>query len=246
MSKEGAVDDVDAIYGGHVWGDFDAPKFIVTPGNNMACCHGFKIEVEGASAHASAPHLGIDAIMAAVAIATNLQQVVSRMNNPINPLVLTIGTIHGGDRWNVLPGHCTMEGTVRTFRMDKVVEEQMRKVIETTAEGLGAKASLEYTYMTLPVINSDPLLNRVAHDAVVKLYGEDSVTTAPPMTGAEDFSWFGEKVPYFYGFIGSRNRDKGLVATNHNDKYDVDESILQRAAAVMTQFAVDYLKATAQ
>lgn len=245
MVGEGAMDGVDAIYGAHIWGNFDAPLIDVTPGNRMACCHGFTIRVEGMAAHASAPNLGVDAIMAANAIANGLQQCVSRMNDPLNPLVLTIGTIHGGTRWNVLPNLVVMEGTVRTFTRDTRVEDQMRRVIETTAAGFGAKATLEYTYMTQPVINDDAQLNRIAHDAVVKLYGEESVGHLETMMGSEDFSWLGEHVPYIFAFIGSRNQEKGITYTNHHEKYDVDESVLQRGAAVMAQFAADYLRETA-
>jgi amidohydrolase len=247
MMKEHAMDDVDAAYGAHIWGNFDAPLIDVSAGNRMACCHGFTIKVEGLAAHGSAPNLGIDAIMVACAIATGLQQCVSRMNDPLNPLVLTIGTIHGGTRFNVIPNQVTMEGTVRTFTMGTKVEDEMRKVIESTAAAFGAKASLDYTYMTLPVINSDPRLNRIAHDAVVKLYGEEGLGHLETMMGSEDFSWFGEGgVPYVFGFVGSRNVEKGITYTNHHEKYTVDEDVLKRGAAVMAQFAVDYLTETAQ
>ncbi len=246
MVKEGAVEGVNAVYGAHIWGNFDAPLVDVSVGNRMACCHGFTIQVDGMTAHGSAPNLGIDAIMVACAIANNLQQVVSRMNDPLNPLVLTIGKIAGGTRWNSIPNHVTMEGTVRTFTKDTKVEDEMRKVIDATAAAFGAKATLSYQYMTLPVINDDPQLNRIAHDAVVKLYGEESVGHLETMMGSEDFSWFGEHIPYFFALLGSRNRDKGITYTNHHEKYDVDEDVLQRGAAVMAQFAVDYLTETAQ
>ncbi len=169
MTKEGAVDGVDAIYGAHVWGAFDAPLFSAASGNRMACCHGFEIDIEGVSAHGSAPHMGVDAITAACAVISNLQQVVSRQNNPLNPLVLTIGTVKGGTRFNVIPNHVHMEGTVRTFSMGTEVEDRMRKIIETTSESLGCKGSLSYTYMTVPVINRDENLVNLLRGAVTKL-----------------------------------------------------------------------------
>lgn len=244
MMKENAMEGVDAIYGAHIWGVIKSGLMDVSAGNRMACCHGFKIKVTGVSAHASAPHLGIDAITVSASIINNLQQCVSRLNDPMNPLVLTIGTIHGGDRWNCTPREVVMEGTVRTFRADTWVEDKMRQIITETAAAFGAKAELEYTYMTLPVINSDELLNTIAHDAVVKLYGEEGLAHMPAIMGSEDFSWFGEHTPYFFGFLGSRDEEKGYIHTNHQETYDVDESILKRGSAVMAQFAYDYLEAT--
>ena len=139
----------------HVWGTYDAPGIAFPAGNLMACCHGFTIEVEGKSAHASAPHEGVDAVMVASSILQSIQQLVSRMNDPLNPLVITVGKVTAGNRWNVLAGHATLEGTVRTFLTGTQVEDALRKVAECTAAAFGAKATLSYQYMTEPVINSD-------------------------------------------------------------------------------------------
>ena len=206
MMKEHALDGVDAIYGVHVWGTYDAPGIAFPAGNLMACCHGFTIEVEGKSAHASAPHEGVDAVMVASAILQSIQQLVSRMNDPLNPLVITVGKVTAGNRWNVLAGHATLEGTVRTFLTGTQVEDALRKVAECTAAAFGAKATLSYQYMTEPVINSDEQLNRIAQTAVTKLYGKESLITPAPLMGSEDFSWFGKDgTPYIYGFVASHN-----------------------------------------
>ncbi len=249
MMKENALEGVDAIYGVHVWGTFDAPGIAFPAGNLMACCHGITIEVEGKSAHASAPHEGLDAVMVASSIMQAIQLLVSRMNNPLNPLVITIGKVTAGSRWNVLAGTATLEGTVRTFLTGTEVEDELRRVVENTAAAFGAKATLTYKYMTPPVINSDDQLNRIAQSAVVKLYGEDSLLNTPPLMGSEDYSWFGtgEKgVPYIYGFVASHNKDWPYMYGNHHGKYDVDETILHRGAAVAAQFAADYLAETAK
>ena len=102
MVAEGMMDGVDAAYGVHIWGTLDAPLIDFSAGKRLSCCHTFTIRVEGSSAHGAAPHLGIDAITVSAAMINNLQQMVSRMNDPINPLVLTIGTIRGGSRFNVI------------------------------------------------------------------------------------------------------------------------------------------------
>ena len=205
------------------------------------------IEVEGKSAHASAPHEGVDAVMVASAILQSIQQLVSRMNDPLNPLVITVGKVTAGNRWNVLAGHATLEGTVRTFLTGTQVEDALRKVAECTAAAFGAKATLSYQYMTEPVINSDEQLNRIAQTAVTKLYGKESLITPAPLMGSEDFSWFGKDgTPYIYGFVASHNKDWDYMYGNHHEKYDVDETILHRGAAVAAQFAADYLAETAQ
>ena len=141
----------------------------------MACCHKFVIEVEGKSSHASAPHNGIDAVMVSSSILQSIQQLVSRMNDPLNPLVITVGTVNAGNRWNVLAGHATLEGTVRTFLKGTQVEDELRKLVECTAAAFGAKATMTYTYMTEPVINDNEQLNRIAREAVTKLYGKDTL-----------------------------------------------------------------------
>ncbi len=247
MMKENAMDGVSAIYGVHVWGAYDAPRIAFPIGNSMACCHKFVIEVEGKSSHASAPHNGIDAVMVSSSILQSIQQLVSRMNDPLNPLVITVGTVNAGNRWNVLAGHATLEGTVRTFLKGTQVEDELRKLVECTAAAFGAKATMTYTYMTEPVINDNEQLNRIAREAVTKLYGKDTLVEIPPMMGSEDFSWFGKDgIPYIYGFVGSHNKDWDYMYSNHHEKYDVVEDILHRGAAVAAQFAVDYLTETAQ
>ena len=246
MVKEGAMDGVDAIFGLHIMGYMDAPLIDVDPGKRLAGCDLFTIEVEGVAAHGSAPNLGVDAITVAAAIVNNLQQVVSRLNDPLDPLVVTIGTIHGGSRFNVIPNHVTMEGAVRTFATGDRTETLIRRITESTAAAFGAKATVDYRYVALPLINGDERLNRIARGAMVKLYGEEGMGHMPVMMGSEDFPWYGERVPYAFGFVGSRNVEKGLVYTNHHEKYTVDESVLKRGTALLAQFAADYLTETAE
>lgn len=246
--KHGFLDGVDAIYGAHIWGDFDAPCMSFESGPRMASCDNFEIEVEGLSSHGSAPHQGTDAILAAAYIITELQAVVSRMNDPLNPLVCTIGEIHGGQRFNIIANKVVMEGTVRSHspEMRGRVEGMLRNIAEHVAESLGAKATLNYHYFLAPVINDHEDLNRIASAAAVKMYGQESLRSLNRMMGSEDFSTFMEEVPGIFGFIGSRNEALGCTAKNHNDHYTVDESVLKRGAAMYAQFAYDYLEETSK
>lgn len=245
MMAEGVMVGVDAVYGIHIWGAFDAPYVGFDSGNRMACCDYFKITVDGVSAHGSAPNLGVDAIVAASSVVMNLQTYVSRNNDPLNPLVLTVGTIGGGSRWNVIANHVEMEGTVRTFSRELLatIADDIQRIAGNTAAALGATAKVEYKHMALPVINDSEQLNKIACDAVVKLYGEEGLGHFPTLMGSEDFSYFGESCPSVFGFLGSRNPEKGYVYTNHHEKYDIDEETLKRGAAVAAQFAHDFLLA---
>lgn len=242
--NNGVLDGIDAILGMHIWGTLDAPLFNLEPGGRMASCDNFKITVEGLSSHGSAPHLGNDAIVAAASIIMNMQSFVSRINDPLNPLVISVGTIKGGQRFNIIANKVEMEGTTRTYSRETraQIEDKLRNIIEHTAKALGCDAKLEYSYFAGPVINEHDDINRIVREAAIKLYGEESLTNMNKLMGSEDFADLMEKVPGFYGFIGALNKDKGIIYSNHNDKFTVDEDALHRGSALYAQFAYDFLK----
>lgn len=246
MIAEGVLEGVDAIYGAHIWGDFDAPLIDASAGNRMACCDGFTIEVEGVSTHGSSPHLGTDGIVAAAAIIQELQSYVSRNNNPLNPCVVTVGTINGGQRFNIIANKVVLEGTVRTFSRETLatIQEDMQRIVSNTAAAFGATANVtKYNHMTPPLINDNEDLNKIAQDAVIKLYGEEALGHLPTMMGSEDYAFFMEKVPGIYCFLGSRDAEHHYI--NHHEKYDVPEDVLKRGAAMYAQFAFDFLETNA-
>ena len=245
--QQGVLDGVDAIYGQHIWAGLEAPYLNVQPGVRMASCDNFTITVEGSSTHGSTPHLGTDAIVAAASIIMNIQTIVSRNNDPLNALVVSIGEIHGGQRFNILANKVVMEGTCRTLylvpKLYGKIEPLLRRICEDTAAAFGAKAELKYDAFPSPVINDHDDLNQIAHDAAVKLYGEEGIKEMPRVMGSEDFAYFMDVVPGIFGFLGSRDAEH--QASNHNDCYDVPEDVLKRGAAMHAQFAADYLSAKA-
>ncbi len=238
------LEGVDAVFGMHIWGTLEVPFFNLESGSRMASVDNFKITVEGVSSHGSAPNLGKDAILAASAIITNIQSLVSRMNDPLNPLVVSVGTLHAGQRFNIIANHAEMEGTVRSHSREirMTVEQNLKQIAEQTASALGCSAKLEYNYYAAPVINEYEPLNKIVRNSAVKLYGEESLAYMPRLMGSEDFSYLTENVPGFYGFIGTKNREKCLIYTNHNDRFTVDEDVLHRGAALYAQFAFDFLE----
>ena len=242
--EQGVMDNVDACYGVHVTPRFESPKINMQYGERMAATDVFKLTVEGTSSHGSSPHLGHDAIVASAAIITALQTIVSRINNPLKPAVVTIGTIKGGQRFNIIANEVIMEGNVRTFDeiFRKEIEIHIREIAESVAKAHSCTAKLEYRYGTGVVLNKDKNLVDIAQNAVKKLYGEDSLVKMEKITGGEDFSLLMEKAPGIFGYIGTRNpKVPGSEKINHHECFTVDEDALIRGTAVAVQFALDYL-----
>lgn len=242
--EQGAMDGVQAVFGLHIWGDFDAPYFSIQEGSRMASCDNFKLTVHGKAAHGSAPQQGVDAVVAAAAMVMQLQTVVSRMSDPRVPLVVTVGQIQGGKRFNIIADTVEMVGTVRTH--DKALRAQaeglIRRVCEHTAAAYGATCELDYEYLAPPLIN-DPALSALARASAARLFGEDALRSVPPQMSSEDFATYLEHAPGVFAFVGGRNEALGFTAANHNERFAIDESVLIRGAALHAQFALDFLGA---
>ena len=241
--EHGVLDGVDAIFGLHVWGTLDSPYISVEAGKRMASMDNFTIKIKGKASHGSAPQDGHDAIVAASAVVMALQTFVSRVNNPNNPLVISVGKFHGGAMYNIICDDVELVGTIRTFSRElrSSLEDEFHRIIDNTAAAYGCTAELKMDHMLPAVINEDPELNAIAHDAAVKLYGTEGIKEMPALMGSEDYSLFMEKVPGFFAFIGSRNVETGNVYTNHNERYSSDEAVIHRGSAFTAQFAFDYL-----
>ena len=146
MIGYGVLAGVDSMFGMHIWSDLDAGKINCQPGQRMANTDWFRIDIEGASAHGSMPHKGVDAVVVAAELVVTLQVLVSRDISPFEPTVLTIGEIHGGSARNIVSGGAYMTGTVRTWteNMRKQMPDRISKIVERVAEGLGATAELRW------------------------------------------------------------------------------------------------------
>lgn len=237
----GHLKDVDGIFGMHIWGELETNKINFEKGPRMASSDNFKLTIEGKASHGAAPHNGVDAIVVAASVILNIQSIASRNVNPIDPVVITLGTIQGGDRYNIIPQHVVIEGTTRTFSVElrNSLEDRIRKIAETTAEAFGAKAYLEYEYCPCPLINHERLTN-LAVESVKKLYGQEALISMDKIMAAEDFALYQQEVPGVFGFLGCGNEKLGKYP-NHSDKFMVDESVLKKGAAVYSQFAIDFL-----
>lgn len=241
---QGILDDVDAVYGCHTVAWQKDGTISVNAGPRTASTDEFSIHVQGVGCHGGMPHQGKDALVAACSVVMNLQTLVSRMTDPIDSLVVTVGTIHGGSNYNVVADTADLSGTVRTYSPEvrARVPEQMRQVAESTASAFGCTASVDYQYKTGPVIHNDPQMNRIAHDAVLKLFGPEVLLETRPVGGGDDFAYFSERVPGIYAFIGAAMpSDDGAIHAHHHPKVCFDESSLKMGVAMHVQMAVDFL-----
>jgi len=246
---EGYLDDVDAAMGMHVWPTVPSGKLCIQDGPMMASCDNYTITVHGVSAHGSTPNLGKDAIVCASAIIMNLQQIVSRIDDPRDPLVVTVGTIKAGTQFNIITDTAVMEGTVRSHSKEarSLVEENMRRIAEMTAAAYGCTVEIDYRYLEPPVINGAHALNEIARDAAKKLYGDDVLASTERASGSEDFSYIMDHIPSsLFMFIGCYDEATGSVYPVHNERFRINEELLHVGAAQYAQFAADYLEKTAE
>ena len=242
---EGHLKDVDAAFGMHVWPSVSSGNFGILDGAVMASCDNFKLTVHGTAAHGSSPHLSHDALVAAAQIIMNAQTIVSRMNNPLDSLVVTFGTIKCGTQFNIIPDTAEMTGTVRCYtkRARDIVEPALRRIAEDTAAAMGCTIDLEYKALEPCTRNDDPELTAIARGAVTDLFGADALEDTPPGSGSEDFSYIMEHIPNsMFAFIGCYDESCGAIYPVHNEKFCINESLLQRGSALYAQFAADYLQ----
>ena len=239
--KQGVLDGADAVYGHHISDMCDAGCMNIQIGARMASSAHLDIEVEGVSCHGSTPSAGVDAIVAAAAIIMNLQTIVSRNINPVDPATVTIGTIQGGQRFNIVANKVTMEGTVRAHsEADSYkLEERIKSVTENTAAALGAKAKVVFKPQIGAVINRSEEFVNIGRQAVRDVLGPEHLQDREKLMISEDFVYYLDRVPGAFGFVGSL--DETHTETNHNDRYDSDESVLAKGAAVTAKLAADYL-----
>ena len=241
---KGFLRDVDAAMGMHVWPTVESGHLAIRDGYLMAGCDNFVLTVRGKAAHGSRPDEGCDAIVAASSMILNLQTVVSRMNTPLNPLVVTVGSVRAGTQFNILADTAVLEGTVRTYAPETkdLAESAIRRIVDQTAAMFGCTAELQYDRIEPCVCNADTALNDLARASAKTLYGEDILRRTERATGSEDFSYLMEKIPAsLFVFLGCRDEENGCVYPVHNEHFKINEEILQIGAAEYAQFAWDYL-----
>ncbi len=247
MVREGVLEhpDVDAIFGLHVSQGDAVGQMSYRPRGAMASAQRFEIRVQGRQTHGAQPWAGVDPIVAGAHIVAALQTVVSReIDLTRGPAVVTVGTFHAGVRNNIIPEEARMTGTVRSFdpEVRQVIAARIRRVATSVAEAMGAQATVKID-AGVPVTYNDPELTAEMLPTLRSVYGKDNVRLGEPITGAEDFSFYQQKIPGLFFFVGVRPADvpQPQAIPNHSPRFYADEGALVLGVEAMSRLAVDYL-----
>jgi amidohydrolase len=248
MVKEGVLADpkVDAIFGLHVSSRFAVGEIAYRPEGMMAAVDSFKIKVLGKQTHGAYPWLGVDPIVVASQIVLGLQTIPSRqLDSTTAPSIVTVGAIHGGVRNNIIPDQVEMIGTIRSLdaRMRDEIHTRIRRTAESIATSAGARAEVTIT-TGYPITYNDPKLTERSVPSLKRLAGA-KVMVVNPVLGAEDFSFFQQKVPGLFYWLGTRpaNQTPEEAPSNHSPLFYIDESGLELGVRSLATVAVDFLNA---
>ncbi|MBG9376912.1 amidohydrolase [Panacibacter sp. DH6] len=246
MVKEGAMDNpkVEAVFGLHIMTFLEAGTIGYKPGALMASSDWFTVKVKGKGSHGSQPWLGVDPIVASTQIIQGLQTIVSRQENIAKaPVVISVGSINSGNRPNIIPEDAMFNGTIRT--LDAATRKDVQKRIKQTAEAIasssGATATVTFDEKTLVTFNDSALTERTV-PALQAAAGKDNVKVINWITGSEDFSYFGEKAPAFFFFIGGSPKGSDLtkVPAHHTADFFIDEAGLETGVKAFVEIVLHY------
>jgi len=247
MVQEGLLDDpkVDVVFGLHINSMTPVGVIAYKPEGELASADILNIKVTGRQTHGSAPWSGVDPIVASAHIITALQTITSRSIEVTKaPAVVTIGKISGGVRSNIIPESVEMTGTIRN--LDVGIQDQVhaliKRIAENTAEGLGAKAEVDIQKL-YPITYNDPGLTAWSAPIIEQVAGKENARVIKPQTGSEDFSFFAQKVPGFFFFIGGmpKDADPKKTASHHTPDFYIDESGMLTGLRAMLQLTTEYM-----
>jgi amidohydrolase len=212
----------------------------------MAAVDQYAIKIKGKQTHGASPWSGVDPIVTSAQVVMGLQTIVSR-NLPItdNAAVVTVGAIHGGIRQNIIPEEVNMIGTIRSFdpAMQKTIHRRINEIATHIAESAGAKADVKIDIM-YPVTYNDPKLTDQMLPSLEAVAGKNNVKITPAQTGAEDFSFYQQKVPGFFYFLGGMSKGKKVedAAPHHTPDFQIDESCFVLGMKSLCHLTVDYME----
>jgi amidohydrolase len=231
----------DAIFGLHLDPQVEVGGLGVRSGPAMASASRFTLKVIGKKTHGAMPHTGIDPIPIAAEVVSAFQTIPARQIDAQEPTVLTIGSITGGNRYNVVADAVEMQGTVRTFSPvgPELVRQKMEAILKGVTSSYGATYELNY-FVNAPVTLNAPALAEPSIAALKTEFG-DKVFTPQLQMVAEDFSYYQERIPGFYFFVGVKNQAKGITAMWHTEFYDMDEAALPIGVRALANVALDFL-----
>ncbi len=243
MIRDGVLENpkVDAMIGQHVWPQFPVGTAAIRNGAMMASSDRFHITVHGKSSHGSAPEDGVDAIVIASQVINALQTIVSRKVSPRDSAVVTIGTIHGGDRYNVIANQVKLEGTSRNLSPEvrNKMPERITQIASGVAEAMGGSCEVEYFKGYSPTVN-DPDMFQVVYGAMKEVVGEGAHQPEMPALGGEDFSYYCEKVPSAFFWLGVQTPGHPFFPI-HNGSFLPDENAMPIGIEIAVRSALAFL-----
>ncbi|HNV31179.1 MAG TPA: amidohydrolase [Cyclobacteriaceae bacterium] len=248
MIKQGVLENpkVDAIFGLHIQSLLPSGQLAYRAGGLMASVDGVDIKVKGKGAHGATPWDSVDPIVVSSQIIQGLQTIVSRQTELTKAgAVITIGSIHGGIRRNIIPETVLLEGTIRTFDddMQKKVHEKIKLTAEKIAESAGAKAEVNILVMYPATVNN-PVLTEKMIPSLIRAAGKENVVVTQPVTMAEDFSFYQREVPGFFFFLGAYPAEMNLRTqpTHHTADFMIDEKSMITGVKALVDLTVDYME----
>jgi amidohydrolase len=236
-AADGVLEGVTAALGLHLWNQLPVGKVGVNRGALLAAVDEFAIEVEGRGGHGASPHETADPIVAAARIIEALQSVVSREISPLDSAVVTIGSVHGGTAFNIIPSSVRLTGTARSFTEEagRALPEKVARVVRGTAEAAGVKARLDYRRVNRATVN-DRAMAELFIETAREIVGEENVETETRTLGGEDMSVFLSRVPGCFFFVGSA--PAGAHRPHHSPDFDIDERSLALATVLFEAIAL--------
>lgn len=244
MADEGALENpkVDAIFGAHVFPFLPMGKVGVNERVGMAAADRFTLRIIGKGGHAASPHVARDPILAAGHFITQIHTIVSRNINPLESGVVTIGKVHGGTAFNIIPDEVELLGTVRS--LDPQVREELKSRIEQVIQGIVRSFGMDYRFdfeYGYPVLVNDQGMSKLVALACSKGIGKENVEVLKPSMGSEDFAYYLEKVPGAYFRLGCRNEEKGIIHPYHSSLFNIDEAVLPFGVEMFVRIIDQYL-----
>ena len=247
MVKEGVLDNpkVDAIYGLHIGSYLPVGQIAYKPGGALAAAQRFVVTIKGKQSHGSAPWSGVDPIYVASKIVDGYQSIISReLELTKEAAVITVGKISGGVRNNIIPESAELVGTIRTldYDMQKQVNQRMIEMAQDIAKAYRAEATVEIA-KGVPITYNDVDLTEKSLPSLQQMAGAENVHTIKAITGAEDFSFYQEKIPGFFFILGGKDPKAGAdeYFPHHTPDFKIDDSGLSLGVKAMTEIALDYL-----
>ncbi|CAM3440058.1 M20 family metallopeptidase [Paenibacillus lactis] len=236
MIKDGAIEGADVVYGLHLWTPLPVGTAASAPGPLMAAADEFFIDITGRGGHGGMPHVTADALVAGAALVMQLQTIVSRTVDPLQPAVVTIGTMQAGTAQNVIASSCRITGTVRTFdeATRTLIRERIEMMARTVSETYGTESSVRYLIGYPALVNDEQETARFFRTAP-KVFGDEFVQLSPKLMPAEDFAYYLQELPGCFMFVGAGNPQKEAVYPHHHPMFDFDEEAMRYGVRLLVE-----------